>query len=239
MAEASATFPGRSLDDASVLVSGGASGLGAAVAARVAAAGGRPLVLDRNTAEAPWPIHQVDLADTPSTERLLAELLDDEPDLRGVVTCAGIDLPSPFTQLPASQWERIVRVNLFGTAAVARVSLPHLERSGGRLVTVASTLGHRVAGDASAYCAGKWGVVGFTRALCEEFKGRVGITMLTPGGMATSFFEGRAEQYRPGPDAHLCDPAAVADTVLFALTQPPGCDIKELVVAGPDEVSWP
>jgi NADP-dependent 3-hydroxy acid dehydrogenase YdfG len=57
--------------------------------------------------------------------------------------------------------------------------------------------------------------------------------------MATSFFDDRDEQYKPAPDAPLCDPADVADTVVFALTRPPGCEVKELLVAGPLETSWP
>ena len=60
---------------------------------------------------------------------------------------------------------------------------PHLERASGRVVTVASTLGFRVFPDATAYCASKFGVVGFTRALAAELAGRVGVTMLVPGGM--------------------------------------------------------
>jgi NAD(P)-dependent dehydrogenase (short-subunit alcohol dehydrogenase family) len=223
----------------SVLVTGAASGLGAAVADRVAAAGGLPLVLDRRPCEVPWPSAVVELDDTPATTAAVARVLDGAPPLAGVVTCAGTDTPAPFTELPADRWEQIVRVNLFGTAAVVRAALPALEAAGGRLVTVASTLGHGVAGDASAYCASKWGVVGFTRALTEELKGRVSITLLTPGGMATGFFDDREDQYKPGADAQLCDPADVADTVVFALLQPPGCDIKEMVVAGPTEVSWP
>jgi NAD(P)-dependent dehydrogenase (short-subunit alcohol dehydrogenase family) len=130
-------------------------------------------------------------------------------------------------------------VNLFGTAAVVRSALPSLKERGGRVVTVASTLGHRVFGDASAYCASKFGVVGFTRALAAEVKGEVGVTLLTPGGMTTHFFDDRDEQYKPGPDARLNDPDNVAATVVFALAQPPGCEIKELVVTSSWEGSWP
>jgi len=159
--------------------------------------------------------------------------------LDAVVTCAGVDVPAPLTALSSQDWERIVRVNLFGTVSVVRAALPFLEERQGRVVTVASTLGHRAVGDASAYCASKWGVVGFTRAITAELKGRVGVTLLTPGGMATAFFDERAEQYKPGPDAGLCDPAEVADAVVFALGRPPGCEVKELVIAGPNETSWP
>ena len=130
-------------------------------------------------------------------------------------------------------------VNLLGTAAVVRAALPWLERSGGKVVTVASTLGHNAVGDATAYCASKFGIVGFTRALTAELKGRVGVTLLTPGGMETHFFDERDDRYKPGPDAKLCDPAQVAAAVVVALSQPPGVELRELVVTGPLETSWP
>ena len=161
--------------------------------------------------------------------------------MAAVVTCAGIDVPGPLAVVPTEVWERTVAVNLFGTAAVVRAVLQSLLALGGRgkVVTVASTLGHRAVGDATAYCASKFGVVGFTRALMAELQGQVGVTLLTPGGMATAFFDERTEQYKPGPDARLADPAAVADAVVYALTRPPGCEVRELVVTGPTETSWP
>jgi short-subunit dehydrogenase len=93
--------------------------------------------------------------------------------------------------------------------------------------------------DATAYCASKWGVVGFTRALAAELKGTVRVSMLVPGGMHTSFFDGRDEQYKPPRDAKLNRPEDVAQSVLFALRQPPGCEIKEIVVTSSWEGSWP
>ena len=80
-------------------------------------------------------------------------------------------------------------------------------------------------------------MVGFTRALAAELAGPVGVTLLVPGGMRTAFFDGREERYRPGPDAALNDPAHVADAVLFALSQPPGCAVRELVICADREVS--
>jgi short-subunit dehydrogenase len=107
------------------------------------------------------------------------------------------------------------------------------------VVTVASTLGVKAVSDATAYCAAKFGVVGFTRALAAELAGSVGVTLLVPGGMRTSFFDERAEQYRPGPDAALTDPGSVAAAVLFALSQPPGCAVRELVFCADLESSYP
>ena len=144
-----------------------------------------------------------------------------------------------MADVPASEWERVVAVNLLGTAAVIRAALPALTANRGRIVTVASTLGVRALPDASAYCASKFGVVGMTRALAAELAGTVGVTLLVPGGMDTAFFDGRPEQYKPGPDAQLNDPADVADAVLYALTRPDGCEVRELVVCASTEPSWP
>lgn len=226
-------------DLGTVLVTGAASGLGAAVVAAVRDAGGRPLGLDR-VPVADVPHEVADLADTRAAEAAVTRLADAAGGLDAVVTCAGTDRCGPLAEVPGEEWDRVVLVNLLGTAAVVRAALPHLERSAHpRVVTVASTLGHRVFPDASAYCASKFGVVGFTRALQAELKGRVGVTLLTPGGMHTAFFDDRDEQYKPPPDAKLNRPEDTAATVVTALSQPPGCEIKELVVASAWEGSWP
>jgi NAD(P)-dependent dehydrogenase (short-subunit alcohol dehydrogenase family) len=223
-----------------VLVTGAASGLGAAVVAAVRDAGGRPIALDRVPVDG-VPHEVVDLSDTRAAEAATQRLVDGAGGtLDAVVTAAGTDTPAPFSALDGEAWERIVGVNLLGTAAVLRAALPYLEASDNpRIVTVASTLGHKAVGDASAYCASKFGVVGLTRALQAELKGRVGVTLLTPGGMTTAFFDDRDEQYKPGPDAKLNSPEAVAANVLHVLTQPPGCQVYELVVASAWEGSWP
>ena len=57
--------------------------------------------------------------------------------------------------------------------------------------------------------------------------------------MATSFFDGRTPQYRPGADAVLADPADVAGLVVGAIMQPAGIEVKELLVGPPGEPSWP
>jgi NAD(P)-dependent dehydrogenase (short-subunit alcohol dehydrogenase family) len=222
-----------------VLVTGGASGLGAAVAAAVRAQGGTPVVLDSRQPESEVDCVVADLRDRTQTERAVSEAADGHGGLDAVVTCAGIDACGRLEDVDADAWEDVVKVNLLGTVATVRAALPHLLRDHGRVVTVASTLGLRALSDATAYCASKFGVVGFSRALAVETQGRIGVTMLVPGGMATSFFDGRDPQYRPGPDAHLNRPGDVARAVVFALQQPPGCEVRELVVTPSTEPSWP
>jgi NAD(P)-dependent dehydrogenase (short-subunit alcohol dehydrogenase family) len=222
-----------------VLVTGGSSGLGAAVVEGVLAAGGRPLVLDLKPPATDVPYVSVDLSDARAAETAVRRLADDAGGLTGVVTAAGIDHPGRISDVDAADWERVIAVNLVGTAAVVRAALPYLERSRGGIVTVASTLGLRAVSDATAYCAAKFGVVGLTRALAAELGDRVGVTLLVPGGMRTAFFDGRTEQYKPGEDAVLNDPRHVAESVLFALRQPAGCAVRELVVCPATESSYP
>jgi NAD(P)-dependent dehydrogenase (short-subunit alcohol dehydrogenase family) len=222
-----------------VVVTGGASGLGEAVATGIERSGGAPVVLDRVPPRKDFESELVDLSQPREAERVVEAVADRHGRLDGVVAAAGTDACGTLAEVPAADWERVIMVNLVGTAAVIRAALPWLERSNGRVVTVASTLGLRAVSDATAYCASKFGVVGFTRALAAETAGRIGVTLLVPGGMNTAFFDGRDEQYKPPPDAALNRPEDVAAAVLFALGQPAGCEVRELLVAPARESSWP
>src|SRR5687768_1340472 len=188
------------LRDLPVIVTGGASGLGAAVAGRLLADGAAVTVLDRRAPRRHVAGVEVDLADGRATEEAVMQVATQGDGLWAVVTCAGVDVPGRLEDVDAEVWERTVAVNLLGTAAVVRAALPWLRTVHGRVVTVASTLGHRAVSDATAYCASKFGVVGFTRALTAELKGEVGVTMLTPGGMQTAYFDEREERYKPPAD---------------------------------------
>jgi NAD(P)-dependent dehydrogenase (short-subunit alcohol dehydrogenase family) len=221
-----------------VLVTGGASGLGAAVVEAVAKEGGRPVVLDRTQTPGEDDV-QVDLSDPRAAEAAVRRVSERVGGIDAVVTCAGTDACGRLEDIPGDAWDRVVLVNLLGTAAVVRAALPDLRSRHGRVVTVASTLGLRALSDATAYCASKFGVVGFSRALAVELQGQVGVTMLVPGGMHTAFFDGRDEQYKPPADARLNQPADVAAAVIFALNQPPGCEVRELVITPSVEGSWP
>ncbi|KUH81256.1 SDR family oxidoreductase [Mycobacterium sp. IS-1556] len=226
-----------------IIITGGASGLGAATVKAVARHGGTPLVIDRNDPQAtdlPVAFARADLADTEAVDaavRRLAEQVGGQ--IHGVFTAGGTDVCGKLDDVAVKDWERVIHVNLLGTAAVIRSALPYLKDTGGRIVTCASTLGIKAVSDATAYCASKFGVIGFSRALAAELAGEVGVTTLIPGGMHTAFFDSREEQYKPPPDAKLNQPEHVADTVVFALSQPAGCEVRELVVCASTESSWP
>ena len=136
------------------LVTGGASGLGAAVALAVAGAGGTLVLLDRVAPALDADHEIVDLVDRRAAEPAVGRIVERHPGLRAVVTAAGTDACGRIEDVDAEDWERVVMVNLLGTAAVVR-------------------------------------------------------------------------------------PEDVADAVLFALRQPPGCEVRELVVCPSLESSWP
>jgi NAD(P)-dependent dehydrogenase (short-subunit alcohol dehydrogenase family) len=222
-----------------ILVTGGSSGLGAAVVTAVTKSGGRPFVIDRQPPAGGVPWVECDLADTRAAETATRQVVERAGGLHGVVTAAGMDVPGRLEDVPGDVWERIVAVDLLATAAVIRAAVPALRQTHGTVVTVASTLGVKAVSDATAYCAAKFGVVGFTRALAAELAGDVGVTLIVPGGMRTRFFDDRDARYKPGPDAVLNDPADVAATIMFALSQPPGCSVREMVVCAETETSYP
>ena len=132
-------------------------------------------------------------------------------------------------------------VNLLGTAAVVRAALPHLERAAAGSSPWPRRSGFRAVGDATAYCASKFGVVGFTRALAVETAGRVGVTLLVPGGMRTAFFDGRdravqARRPTPAQPTRRTWPRRCSSPCASR----PACELRELVVPpSPAEPSWP
>lgn len=221
------------------IVTGGASGLGRAVCEALRDAGTHVVALDRVAPPDDGEAVLVDLLDRRATEEAVLGVVARHGRLDAVVTAAGTDACGDLLDVPADDWERVVGVNLLGTVAVVRAALPALIESGGRVVTVASTLALRALPAATAYCASKFGVLGFSRALASETQGRVGVTTLVPGGMDTAFFDGRDPQFKPGPDAMLNDPADVAAAVVWALGAPPGCEVREMVVCPAREPSWP
>lgn len=223
-----------------VLITGGGSGLGAAVADKIEDAGGTPIILDQDvTGVGQRLAYSADVADTRGVEACVRRITADMNGLDAIITAAGIDRCGRLDDISGQDWDRVIAVNLLGTAAVIRAGLSGLKRSHGRVVTIASSLALRALPHASAYCASKFGVLGLSRALAAETKGEIGVTTLIPAGMDTSFFDDRQEQYRPGPDAELNDPSLVADAVIFALQQPRGCEVRELVICHENEPSWP
>jgi 2-dehydro-3-deoxy-L-rhamnonate dehydrogenase (NAD+) len=222
-----------------VVVSGGASGLGAAVVSSLLADGASPFVLDVREPRAGVPFAIVDVSHHEQVSAGVQAAATALGGIDGVVTAAGIDQCGGILELSSDDWDDVIGVNLIGTVNVIRAALPCLLETHGRVVTVSSILALRPIAETTAYSASKAGVLGLTRALAAEFKGRIGVTSLIPGGMDTTFSHGRDPKYQHGPHADLCNPADVARMVTVALSNPAGCEVREIIVTPATDACWP
>jgi NAD(P)-dependent dehydrogenase (short-subunit alcohol dehydrogenase family) len=219
-----ARFTGRT-----ALVTGAASGLGAATARRLAAEGAAVACLDvvedgaKRTADAIGGgarAYAVDVADPASVRAAVDAAVHDLGRPSVVVNCAGIGRFYHSHEMPFADWQRIIGVNLTGTFLVSQAALPHLLDGGGSIVNVASNAGLMGQPYSAAYCASKGGVVQLTRALADEYIERgVRVNCIAPGGIDTPL----QEQFRNAP--------AGVDFKKFAKIRTP------LGTATPDEVA--
>ena len=173
------------LEGRHALVTGGGSGIGAAIAVALADAGARVTVMGRNetllqeTARA-LPAAQAircDVTDEAGVAAAFAEAARAFGPVTILVNNAGAAESAPFVRTSLELLRRMLDVNLIGTFLCSRAALPDMLEAGfGRIVNVASIAGLKGAAYVSAYCAAKHGVVGLTRALALETATR-GITV--------------------------------------------------------------
>lgn len=225
-----ATHPVRpTLEGRRALVTGAASGIGAAVAARLAAAGAAVHLLDRDeegvakvAAQVHGTPHVVDLTDPAAIARL-------DLDVDVLVNNAGVQHVAPVEDFDPERFRTIHALMLHAPFLLAQRVLPGMYARGwGRLVHVSSVHGHRASAFKSAYVSAKHGLEGLSKVIALEGAGR-GVTSNTvcPGYVRTPLVEGQiADQAR----AHGVPDDEVVDTVLLARTP-----LKRLVE--PEEVA--
>ena len=236
------------------LVTGGGSGLGEATARALAGAGCAVACVDVNRVGAERVAREIqatdreavaigcDVGDAEAVFTAVDSIVGRWGRLDVAVNCAAVDYVRSVDELTVEQWDQVIAVNLRGPFLVAKAALPTMRRQrSGHIVNVASTAALRAWGNAAAYHASKFGLVGFGRGLGVE--GRpdgIRVTTVIPGGMRTHWFDRFPEQGIPLPDeAHLQDPATVAQTILFAVRMPPESVVQEVLVTPLTETSWP
>ncbi len=168
------------------VVTGGASGIGEAVAKRIAAEGGSVAVWDVNGGI------KVDISDFASVERAAAETISRLGGIDILVNSAGITGPTvPLVEFPVDGWKQVIDINLNGTFYCNRVVVPHMvAQNYGRIVNISSIAGKEGNPNASGYSASKAGVIALTKSLGKELaKHNITVNAITPAAVRTPIFD--------------------------------------------------
>jgi NADP-dependent 3-hydroxy acid dehydrogenase YdfG len=153
-----------------------------------------------------------------------------------LVSNAGIMPVSPFDELRVDDWEAMVDVNLKGVLFGIAAALPVFRRQGyGHFVNVASTAAFRVTPGQSVYAGTKMAVRAVSEGLRQEAGENLRVTIISPGMTSTNFADSIADpvaraELEQRRDVIAMPPAAVARAIAFAIEQPPGVDVGEIVV---------
>ena len=231
----------HSLDGSHALITGGGTGIGAAVAARLAESGARVTVAGRR----PEPLQRVadglaeaqavpfDVTEEEEVEVGISTAAERFGPVDILVNNAGAAESSPFDRTTLATWRAMLEVNLTGVFLVSRAVLPTMvERRRGRIVSIASTAGLKGYAYVAAYCAAKHGVIGMTRSLALEVA-RKGVTVnaVCPGYTETDLLSGsvasitastgmaedeaRARLVESNPQGRFVTPGEVAEVVAW------------------------
>ena len=238
------------LENRLALVTGGASGLGAALCERLARAGAGVVVADlrleparetcariRDQGGTAWA-YAADVGDRARVEAMVRDIGERHGALDIVVNNAGIDVTLPIDELDVEDFDRVLQTNLRGPFLLSKFAAAQMrERGSGHIVNIASTAAKRAWPNASAYHASKWWLLGLSYALHAELRPYgIKVTAVIAGGMRTPFLLDRFPDIDP---AVLQEPADVADAIVGILSVG-GCTVvPEVMILPMRETSWP
>jgi len=226
------------------VVTGGGSGIGAAIAKAMTEAGARVTLLGRNAERLRNKAQELgiesqvaDVTDRGQVATAFAAAAEQNGPVTILVNNAGAAEAMPFGKMDDALWDSLIAVNLTGVYNCTKAAIGAMAEAGsGRVVNIASTAALTGYAYVSAYCAAKHGVVGLTRALALEYA-RKGVTVnaVCPGYTNTEIIEkaidkivaatGRsrdealAEMVKVNPQRRLIEPEEVAATVMWICQQ--------------------
>jgi 3-oxoacyl-[acyl-carrier protein] reductase len=189
------------------VVTGGAAGLGYAIAARLIASGGSVTLWDRDAAAAQRAADvlgagtqavEVDVARHESVQQAVRSTLRHTQRIDALVNSAGVTGPNTKVwEYPVDAWQQVIEVNLNGLFYCCREIVPLMRQAGyGRIVNIASVAGKDGNPNASAYSASKAAVMALTKSLGKELADTgVRVNCVTPAAVKTAIFEQMSEQH--------------------------------------------
>jgi NAD(P)-dependent dehydrogenase (short-subunit alcohol dehydrogenase family) len=189
------------------VITGGAAGIGLAIAQRLIASGGRVSVWDRDAAAlekakghltAGVDTRVVDVADAASVDAAAQAAASALGRIDALVCSAGITGPNTTTwQYPVDAWRQVMEVNVDGVFLCNRAIVPvMLKQDYGRIVNIASVAGKEGNPNASAYSTSKAAVIGLTKSLGKELaKTGIRVNCITPAAVKTAIFDQMSQQH--------------------------------------------
>ncbi|TCC25684.1 SDR family NAD(P)-dependent oxidoreductase [Kribbella speibonae] len=206
-----------------VVITGGAQGIGAALAAAVNAAGGTAVVFDVTKPAGALEYVEVDVADRASVERAVAGVLERYGRIDGLVAGAAVQPRSPVLEMDAAEWTRTLQVNLDGVVWACQSVVPHMvARQSGSVVVFTSGMASTGFAGAAAYAASKAALVAFAKTLAVEVAGdRVRVNVVAPGVIDTEQFRSAnagADREHWQDTIGIGDPEDVVGPLLFLLS---------------------
>lgn len=224
------TFHG--IERKTAVITGATSGIGQATARRFAAAGYRVIAIGRNPerlehlrkilAGNGHVFLQCNLANGDERTKMITDILHHALSIDVLVNNAGIGRFAPFSEGTEEEWREVVETNLMVPMILTQALLGAITKAEGTIVNVASVAGKRTFKYLTAYCASKFGLIGFSNSLRRELKYAglpVHVCVICPPATATAFFTnaGYDTFVADHPLVHLLDPAVVAEEIFEAV----------------------
>ena len=217
------------------VITGGAAGIGLAIANRIANEGGTPIIWDRDAEAIEKAISSgaaadgavVDVTDRDAVDKAAAGIAATHGTIDILVCSAGITGPNkPLIDYPADEWRKVFDVNVHGVFNCNAACAPYMVKNGyGRIVNIASVAGKEGNPNASAYSASKAAVIGLTKSLGKELATYdIAVNAITPAAAKTAILEQVTQQHidymlSKIPRGRLVLVEEIANTIAFMVSE--------------------
>jgi hypothetical protein len=196
------------------LVTGGARGIGAAIAARFLAKDWTVVVADRDPASIGRSVI-CDVSDETAVAALVDGIRQTEGRLDALICNAGFGIRKPFEQLSLAEWSSVLATNLTSIFLLVHAAASLLRTAHGAVVTIASTRAHMSEPNSEAYAASKGGIVALTHALAISLAPEIRVNCISPGWILTKGPEPTAEEHAFHPAGRVGIPNDIAALAVF------------------------
>ena len=198
------------------LVTGGARGIGRAVAERLERDGWRVVVADREAASGlPGRFVRADVSEEAAVRALVEGIAGAEGRLDALICNAGFMIRKPLRELSLGEWQAVLGTNLTSAFLLTKAAEGMLRAAGGAVVTIASTRAHQSEPDTESYSASKGGLLALTHALAVSLGPEVRVNCVSPGWIDTRGEALRPEDHAQHPAGRVGRPEDVAALVAW------------------------